>query len=226
MSDQRPAQNDSDGGLIELEPSRNSAAIAPSIKSSETPTTPKREQRLEDLLDRDWIHDELGDMFDTVDENGLPDSNDLSDDHAIAVDVAEQSAAAATFDDGGMIELAAGGARPGVASQDVAAPGISLERSGQMEVTIDAGVALFQAIELGGETNSPPDAARADQPTAAEARADAGDGFAVDDEQANADEPVGGVRHTAANIGLGLMAVVPFSLSEARVEKERRCLRR
>ena len=153
-------------------------------------------------------------MLDEGGQFGPTDASDETDSPIAPAPPADL--AAAKFDDGGLIELPA----VGVVADVLAAPVTDSPPPYPFEVTFDSGVALFQALEMGGELGTVPVAPPIDPapPTNAPATGSA--------EEAGADESQGTPRRAAANLGLGLLVAMPLAMMDKRSKDERRNERR
>lgn len=183
-----------DGGVVELLAPRGKGAlpVAPD-KLQDYLAGPKR-KRPEEAA-RDLVWEDLGKFFDRA--------GDLVR-QAIAAGRSQIApppnvAVASAYDDGGAIELASG-----VATQ-AAVPQGPIAGLGQVEVTIESGVALFQAFELEASTQPIPV-----KPTGEPAKA--ADRAPTRDEKAAAADELETAKRSAATLGLGLMLAVPTAL--------------
>jgi len=196
-SDRMDADGDyADGGVVELLAPRGKRALAPTPdKLHDWLAGPKR--KLPQEAARDFVWEEVGKFFERA--------GDLVRQVVVAGTPATarmpKSAVASAFDDGGSIELATGVA----AQQPAAAPRGPIAGLGQVEVTIQSGVALFQAFELEASTQQPV-AERSGEPAKAAER------VPTRDEKAAAADELEAAKRSAATLGLGLMLAVPTAL--------------
>jgi hypothetical protein len=208
-------QADADGGLIELEsPTRTPFGPNKPGERTAKPNSPLGQEQLE-AVERAFRS--IVDFLDRADEF-LP--SDVAGKRkrlgTAPAELVSESMGAASFDDGGTIELTAGQAATQVNDTVESHARLGFE---SLEPTIDAGVAFFHAFELGTQPVAAPPA---DLPTPREVPAADDPAKASREKDRTEESP----RRAAANVGLGLLAAVPFSLSPSRARDKRLELRR
>ncbi len=195
---------DPNGGLIELDTSRDLGSIVPGEALRGDALRPRKGLRLEapGQVDRFW--DEVFEM--------LAEDNEAASEVAKALKRAPQplasQPAAALYDDGGTIELAAGAEHSPATDRGALPIGPG---HADVEITMDAGVALYQAFEMLGvpaegatiEAAPPP---AVDVPPAQDSKAEAA--------------PVEESPYRAASVGLGVLAALPFAIRRKRITDE------
>ena len=209
VTDDIPIIVDPQGGLIKLDPRDDGAAeYGPSNKTDEDAAGT---DHVDELADNDAFWDEVIDaLIDNEDESadGRPDASkpspaDLAAEPPQPVDVT------ATFDQGGTIELAAEISTAADAETTTNQTDPLIE---PVEVTIDVGIALFQAFELGTELTDLEHAPQVESQSEGDSS-----GEAIEVPAAEAAQPR---DHVAA--GVGLLAAWPIAHRASKGGKQRR----
>jgi hypothetical protein len=183
---------DPNGGLIELDTPRDRGSTLPGEELRGDALRPRKGLRLGAPSQVDPFWDEVFEMLAEDEEPATEDVAKVAD-RAIETPAIQQ--APATYDEGGTIELAIGADQHSATGGS----GVSAAASGvDVEITMEAGVALYQAFEMLGvpvETVAPP---------AVETLPAEGD--------AKAEAPAESTPHRAASAAFGVLAALPFAL--------------
>ncbi|MGD9720497.1 MAG: hypothetical protein AB7O59_21945 [Pirellulales bacterium] len=206
-------REDREGGLIELDvPEEATVGPAEEADGDGTPAVPKRNRRSQDLANRPDQWSDLRDALEEFSRQQMLLEHDAAARETRARHDKHSNTAGATFDEGGAIELAAGGsATPVAAAVAEALPPLAID------VTMDAGVALFQAFELSSEL-PPAEMALPVAPIVPQADAAPAPKSASEETPADAEADSQG-PHRAA-LGAGLIAAVPISLARWRARQQ------
>jgi hypothetical protein len=206
---------ENEGGLIEPDAQGPWASGQDhTAEPDEASTTPGRDHPESDDADSDDFWSDLLDLLDDAEEESTVEADGAirSDRDRVVENESSTDDAVAQFDDGGMIEL-----EPAAAVIDVVATAIADRPmpADSVDLTIDAGVALFQAFELGtGATNTQPLPNAASRPGAVPV---------TDDADPRAEGVEAAPDRAAVGAGLGAVVALPLAIRPgARHEKRRR----
>jgi hypothetical protein len=202
----RADRGGSEGGLIELEPlPRIPNTRARVDKFEASPSSPRRRGSPPDAADGGAFWDELLELLSRAgsEADGSKPTPPVGKNAVVKPSPMET---AATFNDGGAIELTAGAAA--TATQSTAPPVDRWIALDGVEITVDAGVAWFHAFEVGAAPLDVPAPPAAETPPAVPSPSE--------QERPGANEAEAAPRPTPAGLGLGLLAVLPVSLVRNR----------